>query len=208
MLGLCGSHRTGKSTLAKAFAEEFGVKFVATGATATFERLGVDPKKDYPFEVRLTIQREILKDCNELYSRSGVRFITDRTPIDFLAYTLADVSRENVRGSVEADLAQYITDCYECANKHFTTLVLLQPGIVAVEAAGKAPASAGFMEHLNALCLGLLASEALLADQFSIPRRYVELEQRVLALNSAINKSSSRHLIKMDAMHENGLVLH
>jgi hypothetical protein len=208
MIGLSGPHRSGKSTLAKAFAEESGIKFVATGASATFERLGLDPKKDYPFEVRLAIQREILKDCNALYARAGVRFITDRTPIDFLAYTLADVSRENVRGSVETDLAQYVTECYESANTHFTTIVLVQPGIVVVEAVGKAPGSAGYMEHLNALMLGLLSAEALLSDQFAIPRRYVELEQRVLALGNAINKSSSRHLVKMDAMHENGLVLH
>src|SRR5258706_15719526 len=96
MIGLCGSNRVGKTTLAKAFAEEAGVKYVPTSASGTFERLGYSPKVDLPFAERLMIQQEILKDCNALYEKSGVRFITDRTPIDFLGYLLADVQRENV----------------------------------------------------------------------------------------------------------------
>ena len=206
--GLCGSHRTGKSTLAKAFAEQTGVKYVATGASATFERLGFDPKKDYDFGTRLMIQREILKDVDALYERSGVRFITDRTPIDLLGYTLADVTRENVSGALAAELLRYMTDCFASINRHFTTLVLVQPGIELIEAEGKAPANPAYVEHLNALMLGLLAGGKLECDYFQIPRACTDLKQRVAAMSQAVGKSASRHVAKMEALHETGLVLH
>ncbi|MDP9155339.1 MAG: AAA family ATPase [Pseudomonadota bacterium] len=198
----------GKTTLAQAYAEEHGVKFVQTGAAATFERLGMDPKKDYDFATRLKIQREILADCNTLYDKSGVRFITDRTPIDFLGYTLADVTRENVRGALVAELERYVTDCYACANQHFTTIVLVQPGIVLIEAEGKAPANPPYMEHLNALMLGLMASDMLLADHYKIPRQVTELEMRIMAVEQATRRSRDRHVAKMGQLHEDGLVLH
>jgi hypothetical protein len=208
MIGLAGSQRVGKSTLAKAYAEESGVKFVATGASATFQRLGLDPKRDYDFATRLRIQREILADCDRLYEKSGTRFITDRTPIDFLGYTLADVTRENVRGKLDAELRRYIVDCYACANKHFTVLVLVQPGIALIEEEGKAPANPSYMEHLNALMLGLMADDTLHCDHYKIPRRAIELEVRITAVEEAVRKSAQRHIAKMEKLHEDGLVLH
>jgi hypothetical protein len=208
MIGLSGAQRTGKSTLARAYAEEHGVKFVATGASATFARLGLDPKKDYDFATRLRIQREILADCDRLYEKSGTRFITDRTPIDFLGYTLADVTRENVRGATDRELRRYVDDCYACANKHFTVLILVQPGIALVEEVGKAPANVPYMEHLNALMLGLMAEDRLSADHYKIPRRAIELEIRITAVEEAVRKSAQRHVAKMERLHEDGLVLH
>jgi hypothetical protein len=208
MLGLCGSHRSGKSTLARAFSEHSGVKYVATGASATFERLGFDPKKDYDFATRLLIQREILKDVNTLYEKSGMQFITDRTPIDLLGYTLADVTRENVPMPLVADLQRYMHDCYECANRHFTTLILVQPGIQLVDAEGKAPANPAYVEHLNALMLGLMAGGALKCDHFSMPRSCTDLKQRVAAVAHGVSKSAVRHNAAMQSMHEAGLVLH
>jgi hypothetical protein len=208
MLGLCGPHRTGKSTLAKAFAEATGTRYVQTGASATFARLGFDPKKDYDFATRLKIQREILRDCNALYEKAGVRFITDRTPIDLLGYTLADVTRENVPLALAAGLDSYIAECYACVNQHFTTLVLVQPGIPLVEAEGKAPANPAYIEHLNALMLGLMAAEPLECDHYKIPRACIDLDLRVAAVGQAASRSASRHVASMAAAHEAGLVLH
>ena len=46
MIGLVGSHRTGKTTLARAFAEDSGIPFVETSTAEVFRRLGYDPKVD------------------------------------------------------------------------------------------------------------------------------------------------------------------
>jgi predicted ATPase len=208
MLALAGAQRLGKTTLAKAFADETGMKFVPTGATATFERMGLDPKVDYPFDVRLRIQQEILRDCDRLYEKSGVRFITDRSPIDFLGYLLADVTRANVPYRLAGEVQRYIAECYACANRHFTTVVLVQPGITLVDEEGKAPANPIHIEHLSNLMLGLMANGMLTCDHFQIPRACTDLDQRVAAVSQAVRKSASRHSAKMEAMHETGLVLH
>ena len=92
-LGLCGTHRTGKSTLAKAYALAEGVPYLQTGATQVFLDMGLDPKVDYPLDVRIQIQKRILESFDKQYSAAGRDFITDRTPIDMMAYTLADVQR-------------------------------------------------------------------------------------------------------------------
>ena len=105
---LCGAHRTGKTTLAKAFSNYSGMPFVQTGASHVFADMGLDPKVDYPLEVRLDIQKRILesfeKQCSSVKTK---HFITDRTPIDFMAYMMADIQRENVRGQLEKDIERY-----------------------------------------------------------------------------------------------------
>lgn len=208
MISLLGAQRTGKTTLAKAYAEAAGIKFVPTSASATFDRLGYSPKADYPFETRLMIQREILRDMDRLYERSGVKFITDRSPIDLLGYTLADVQRNNVPYELAAEVVRYTNDCYECANRHFTALILVQPGIQPVEADGKAPANPSYMEHLNALMLGLMTDDRLQTDHFLIPRRYTSVEKRIEAITYALGKSTERHQAKMDSMLDRGMMIH
>jgi hypothetical protein len=208
MIALCGASRTGKSTLAKAFAEASGMKFVPTDAQGTMSRLGVSPKADVPFDVRLAIQKEILNDCNALYERSGIKFITDRSPIDFMAYLLADVHRQNVPYSLCGDIESYMKDCFASANRHFTTIILVQPGIPWVEAEGKAPAHPIYAEHLNALMLGMMAGGHLECDHYQLPRTLLDLKQRVAAVAHAAQKSAGKHQASMSAMHEAGLVLH
>ena len=184
------------------------MKYVSASAAYTFQRLGLSPKVDLPFEERLHLQKEILKDSDALYERSGVRFITDRTPIDFLAHLLADVQCENVPRSAWGEVERYMKDCFACANRHFTTVILVQPGIKLVEAPTSAPANPSYIEHLSNLMLGLMANGMLECDHYQIPRACTDLDQRVAAVSQALRKSSSRHVAKMEAMHETGLVLH
>jgi len=193
MIGLTGAQRTGKSTLAKAYAERAGIKFLQTDVVGTFARLGFDAKKDYPFDLRLHIQGEILKDCEALYERAGVNWITDRTPICMLAYTLADVTRQSLTQELESELDAYAKACIDVCNRHFTTLIVLQPGIKAVDAPGKAPASPGFMEHMNALCLGLSVDERIKAYHYYIPRDMLSLTRRVEAVQYAVTRSQDRY---------------
>ena len=93
MLGLSGSHRVGKTTLAKLYAEKHGFAFVQTSVSAIFKELGLDPAQTYDFATRLTVQEEILKRLDKTFAEhAGQAAITDRTPLDFLAYTMGDAS--------------------------------------------------------------------------------------------------------------------
>jgi len=202
MLGLSGSHRTGKTTLAMEFAKRYDIPFVQTSASAVFELLGKDPKVDYPIEQRIAIQEAILYAFERQYAAAAKMaplWISDRTPIDLASYMLADVQRETLAGNPAAaqHLLDYVERCLTATNQWFSTVVLVQPGIALVEAPGKAPCCPVNIEHLNALQAGLLLNEKLHARHFVIPRRYTELESRVQAVASATVNALNRHKEQM-----------
>lgn len=190
---LSGSHRSGKTTLAKAFSKHAGIEFVETGASHVFAEMGFNPKIDYPLRTRLEIQKRILDDfykqCRKYCAK---HFITDRTPIDFIAYTMADVQRQNVDEALARDIDQYLADCVQVANELFPLLVVLQPGIALVEAEGKAPANIAYMEHINLLCMGAVVSEGITADHWYIPRHVLTVEERVEYLSGCVIGSGNK----------------
>ena len=193
MFGLCGAQRTGKSTLAGAFTEEVGVPALYTSASGVFAEMGLDPKADYPLAQRLDVQRRILDSFEKQYrSVAGGIFVADRTPIDMMAYTIADVQRANVPSELEGVIESYLKDCIEVSNATFSILMVVQPGIAVVEAAGKAPGSFAYTEHINHLVMGIVVSEAVESAHYYIPREMVELEQRVECMKFAVRKTQEK----------------
>lgn len=205
MIGLVGAHRTGKTTLARLFAERQDVAFIETKTTQVFLDLGFDPKVEYDFKTRLMIQRKILESADKLYRGADRIFITDRTPIDMLAYTLADVTRTTVNGELEKELKAYSDDCIELTNRHFNTLMLVQPGIKMVETEGKAPVNYGYIEHLNHLMMGIVVSEAVKCNHYYIPRHMTDLEDRCSALELAVSRVEDKHLAQIE---DGSIVVH
>jgi hypothetical protein len=208
MIGLCGAQRTGKSTLAQTFALKAKVPLVITDVKGTFARLGADPKKDYPLNERIEIQREILKDYEALLKKAPVKFITDRTPIDMMAYLLADIRRENVTDQQAGAFMQYMEDCFKVTNRQFTVLMVVQPGVPIKEHPGSAPANPAYMEHINTLCKGLVVDDKIEAEHFYLPRDYIDMDTRVKALEYAVGKAAARHDARMKEQFEHGIVLH
>lgn len=192
-IGLTGSQRTGKSTLAKAYGLAENVPFLETGVSQVFRDMGLDPKVDYPLDVRIEIQRRILDALDRQYSAARGYFVTDRTPIDLMAYMLADVQRQNTTPEQAQQIAKYMKDCAAVTNAHFTTLVVVQPGIPVVEAEGKAPANVAYMEHIAALVMGLVVSEAITPQHYYIPRSMTNLGERVNCLRKVASKTIERH---------------
>lgn len=193
MFGLCGAQRTGKSTLAGAFSEEVGVPALYTSASGVFAEMGLDPKADYPLAQRLDVQRRILDSFEKQYrSVAGGVFVADRTPIDMMAYTIADVQRANVPSELEGVIESYLKDCIEVSNATFSILMVVQPGIAVVEAEGKAPGSFAYTEHINHLVMGIVVSEAVESAHYYIPREMVELEQRIECMKFAVRKTQEK----------------
>lgn len=190
---LTGAHRTGKTTLAKAFSERSGIPFVKTGASQVFADMALDPKIDYPMKIRLGIQRKILESFEKQCKSVNGMFITDRTPIDFMAYTLADCQRENVPVHLHEEIEKYMNDCISLTNWLFPILMVVQPGIKVVEEPGKAPAHTAYVEHINHLIMGIVVSERIESENFYIPRYMTDLEERVNCLNFALKKTSQRY---------------
>lgn len=191
MDGLCGAHRTGKTTLAKAIAEKHGAIFVQTSVSAIFRDLGYDPAVTYDFTTRLEIQEEVLKRVDAIYAcvPVGAPAITDRTPLDMLAYTMADAIGDRVSGEDQERFARYTQACFDVTNKRFATVTLVQPGIELKVEAGKAAVNRAYIEHLNSLMLGLTVDPRLKATHFYLQRHMLALDERIAAMEGVKRRS-------------------
>lgn len=193
MIGLVGSHRVGKTTLAKQYAEKEGIKFVETSVSAIWRELGYDPAVTYDFETRLTVQEEILVRIDAMLAHyAGIDFITDRTPLDMAAYLLGDAIGDRVPDHLQKRVKQYVQDCFDSTNKRFGVVCLVQPGIPILFEEGKAALNEAYIEHLNSLMFGLVVDERLHCHHYYLPRAVTGKKERLEALVAAVNRSKER----------------
>ena len=87
-IGLCGAHRTGKTTLAMELARLTGKQFVRTRVTEIFKQHGLHAAQEMDFETRLRIQYRILEACENDWQNAASDFVTDRTPMDLVWFFL------------------------------------------------------------------------------------------------------------------------
>lgn len=184
--GLAGAHRTGKTTLAREYAKKHGWKFAETSVSAIFKELGVDPQDKFDFTTRLSIQETILSRLQEFYrANAGNNVITDRTPIDMMAYTMAEAIGDQVSPTDQARFAKYVSDCFEATNRWFSCILVVQPGIPIIMQEGKAAPNPAYMSHLNALIIGLCCDERLKMPHYYIPKWRTELKDRIVSIDGA-----------------------
>ncbi len=180
-VGLCGAHRTGKTTLAMELATLHGVQFVRTRVSEIFRECGLHPAEPMDFATRLGIQFRLLEACENDWQSAGGNFITDRTPVDLMAYTLGDIQGETQVN--ETDFERYIERCFDAANRFFDTLIIIQPGIPLAAADGKAALNKAYIEHINSLIIGLCHDERLRCRVLSLPRAQTVLPERIKTLS-------------------------
>lgn len=213
MIGISGSHRTGKTTLAQAFAKRYEIPFVRTSASEVFQAIGRDPTKEYPIEERISIQETLLfafeKQFEEAQKRSRI-WISDRTPIDLASYMLADIQRSTFENCPKlADMTtSYVRRCIERTNQWFSTLMLLQPGIGLVAEEGKAQCCPAYIEHLNYVQAGLLQDSDVSAAVYKIPRHYTNLEHRIECVHNAVERSITGYLELKEVRQVLGIPTH
>jgi len=186
-LGLCGAHRTGKTTLAIALSDRLNIPFVRTTTSQVFADLGLDPAEPMDFQTRLFVQNHVLDAAEQVWQNSATPFVSDRTPIDMIAYTLGDI-----QGKTEVDfdqLNQYIDRCFNSTNRFFQNLAIVQPGIPLVYEEGKAALNAAYIEHINILIIGLCDDSRLSAKFFCNPREAIALEMRLLNIQQHLLKT-------------------
>lgn len=191
IIGYTGSHRTGKTTLAKAIAEKNEWLFVPTSMTSIWEKIGFDPSKPVTMEERIKAQMIALDEIEELYRGlpKDEVVVLDRTPVDMAAYTLAEAIPGNITEEQSELVRQYVVKCAELTNKHFGLLLIVQPGIEVVDAPGKAMPNLAYMDHLNMICFGLLAGEMFSVPHYYLPRKMTDLNERIKASTAAYNRS-------------------
>lgn len=191
LTGLCGAHRTGKTSLARAYAEKHGIAFIETSVSAIFRELGHDPAASFDFKTRLDIQEVILSRLDAVYGSMppSVHAITDRTPLDMLAYTMAEAIGPAVGEADQERFARYVERCIDVTNRRFSTIVIVQPGIPLKYEEGKALMNPAYIEHLNSLVLGLSVDERVKCAHFYIKRNLIDMDERLAALAQAVRQA-------------------
>ncbi|MEW6520901.1 MAG: AAA family ATPase [Thermodesulfobacteriota bacterium] len=189
-IGLCGSHRTGKTTLARELASRTGMEFLLTTTSEVFAQNGLDPAAAMDFHTRLWIQHKVVEAAETVWQGARGPFISDRTPLDMMAYTLADIQGDTALDF--AELESYLDHCFSVTNRFFAELVVIQPAIPLVHEQGKAALNRSYMEHLNVLVKGLCCDERLHCRFSLINRATVALEERVAEVLQGIQFAEFR----------------
>lgn len=91
ILGLAGSHRSGKTTLARAVAAKGGIAFYDGSFGRLARTLGFESVARMSIFERLTMQNRVLDLYDREIRQDAAARITDRTPLDMLAYLVAEV---------------------------------------------------------------------------------------------------------------------
>lgn len=176
-IGLCGSHRTGKTTLAGILRARTGIDFIRTTTSDVFFENGLDPASSMDFATRIWIQLKVVAAAEAAWQQATGPFVSDRTPIDMMAYTLADIQGKT--GADYLQLEAYLDHCYAITNRFFSRLIVVQPAIPLVHEEGKAALNRGYMEHLNMLVMGLCCDARLHCPVLFMPRDIIDLDARL-----------------------------
>lgn len=184
-LGLAGAHRTGKTTLARAFAERTDCNFVTISMTEILASEGLEPKDIKDPDTRLRVQRKAVERCDRVFGAQRSDFISDRTPLDVAAYTMADaVQGFYTTPAQQAEVVRMMYQCIDITNTYFNGIVFVRPTpeISYVEEPGKPLSDIAYQKHHDMLVLAHLSEEVN-----NIPfwiMRAVDLEKRVEALEN------------------------
>ncbi len=178
-IGICGAHRTGKTTLAKALAKALNMPFVEIGTSAIFAANHLNPANPMDFRTRLYVQQQILKHAVDIWFEMDEPFICDRTPIDMMAYLYAEVQGDTLDEQTEQELEGYKLLCKSATEKYFHYLFLVPPAIPITAAKGKASLSRGYIEHIHRLCVGFFHDTDSMQAGSRLPRSLTGLDERV-----------------------------
>lgn len=160
-VGFIGAQGVGKTTLAKSMNIRMGYPIVETNTTKVFKDMGLKPDEVLDFESRIEIQNKIIDAAIDAWSKETY-YVTDRTPLDMLAYTMVDINSSTrlTKSELEA-FKDYRNRCIKATHRHFDLILLVQPGIDATrQDKMRASLDPALVDKMNIIMKGLLPEAA------------------------------------------------
>lgn len=188
ILGLAGSHRSGKTTLARAVAARGGIAFYDGSFGRLARTLGYESVARMSIVERLTMQSRVL----DLYEREiqldAADRITDRTPLDMLAYLMAEVGMHaGLEDAASRAVVAYRDRCIALTRDLFDDVFLLQALPVYVVADGKPSDDPAYQAHIQALIEG-----AIFASRGILPVTPIDTFSPEMRLAAVLNAMAAR----------------
>lgn len=200
-MGLTGTHRTGKTTLAEHVAKRLDLPLVRTNASEVFKEFKVKPSQPVTPLLRLEIQSEILSQSAYFWEQHNA-FVTDRTPIDFISYLLMDYDPTIMSDDLEDRYNDYINRCFEYANQHFSSIVIVPQGLPVHREEWKGVIRPVYMNKQELVIRGCLTDPRNKVIKYAIDGADTDLESR----GDAVIRTVLKNFRKAEKMRE-GVVL-
>lgn len=195
-IGLCGAHRTGKSTLAATVAERTGLFFNDQGVVNTVKKTGFNMATDSRITPGLPLQSQIMDGLLERLV--GDDFVSDRTPIDAAAYLLADATAGAGDAATHEEVLQYMDKAVRETFRRFDLLVLIPPALSVEAHPDKPPVNAAYQMHHHLLCRSmLLEREEWLATAVELPVDVLDLTERAIFVEAHIKEAALNRMFRM-----------
>jgi len=185
-IGICGSHRVGKTTLATAISKKHDIELSLFNSSAIFKQYWLSPAFIKSLKMRLIIQNKIFDKALIQWISTNEFIVTDRTPLDFLAYLLADINQKTTDLDY-TEIEDYKKTCFSATNYLFSHIVLVQPGIPLKKAHNKGVLNKGYIEQLNLIIQGLCFDERLKSKIIVLPRHCLSLNSRLENITIGLN---------------------
>lgn len=186
LFGLLGPQRTGKTTLAVTFANQYAATYINASISKFIAELGLDSSvADYDFETRIKIQEHLFTSLYhhlEQYRDKPSVFITDRTFWDLIYYAVDAINESTSEDHIEW-LHHYEEKCIQAQKELFTNAIYIKPGIPITQADTSYKATEMIQHKAHLLYMGILSIDMFIRP---IPMFNTNLELRLKQLNTII----------------------
>lgn len=183
-IGISGSHRVGKSTLCKFIADnkDIGdnhqdIHFIPTNVNKVWQKYKLSPGECPSFNLISAVHQRILSQCEILWEGQN-NFITDRTPLDFMAYLLSNI--DFVTYVFHSNLKVFMDSCLNSIKENLDVIFILQPGIkyVRKDSMYDAENAMPYMKHIDLLIKGLVSEYKIGIPVVMIGKETLVLKER------------------------------
>lgn len=203
LYGFTGASRSGKTSTARAVAEDLGIEFYETSTSAVAKAHGFDAVAPMPLSKRIELQMIILNNHLDEIAKRPRPLIVDRTPIDMLGYLACEMTMtSHMLAEPEAlELAARFYDlCLEATVNYYDYVFYLSQLDTYVEEPGKPAPNKAFHRHYDFVVRGALAEVSgrvnqaiIVPTDFEDRREWIgeEITKRIDSIDKL--KSSSVH---------------
>lgn len=194
MYGLSGASRSGKSSLAKHLSTVLEIPYVDSSTTVLMREAGFNPVAAMDIDTRIKAQEHLFQAYQRLLDRQPPAFITDRTPIDMLAYMLGEVTMHNTTEAQGEKIADYVDRCVAATESRFALVVVTLPLKTYEAAPDKPPPSKGYQSLIHTIISGALRNShcpTLHLDPMSLESRANVVVDSLVTFRQAMSERNA-----------------